>query len=102
MLQAVVNSPLSFFDSNPAGRIVNRFSLDVNAADDLLPAVVVDFVTCSVICLGAMLIVCVINPYVIIPVAPLLIVFYFTRRLFTSSSREIKRIEAMSRSPVQV
>ncbi len=37
MLLRVVQTPLSFFDSNPLGRIVNRFSSDVASADTSLP-----------------------------------------------------------------
>lgn len=37
MLSRVVHSPLSFFDSNPLGRILNRFSTDVAVADIPLP-----------------------------------------------------------------
>ena len=33
MLSRVVHAPLSFFDSNPLGRILNRFSTDVAVAN---------------------------------------------------------------------
>ena len=37
MLSRVVHAPLSFFDSNPLGRIINRFSTDVAVADIPIP-----------------------------------------------------------------
>ncbi|PNG64425.1 ABC transporter C family member 13, partial [Tetrabaena socialis] len=37
LLAAVLAAPLSFFDSVPHGRILNRFSSDVSAVDDSLP-----------------------------------------------------------------
>lgn len=37
MLSRVVHAPLSFFDSNPLGRIINRFSSDVATADLAIP-----------------------------------------------------------------
>ena len=30
-------SPIAFFDSNPSGRILNRFSSDIGHIDDMLP-----------------------------------------------------------------
>ena len=38
MLDCILRSPMSFFDSTPLGRIVNRFSKDINAIDDLIPS----------------------------------------------------------------
>ena len=48
MLRAVLYSPVGFFDSNPSGRILNRFSSDTGQVDDLLPPAFYDFVALSV------------------------------------------------------
>lgn len=37
MLAAVVRSPMSFFDTTPLGRIVNRFSKDIYNVDETIP-----------------------------------------------------------------
>ena len=37
MLNSVVGTRIRFFDLNPIGRIMNRFSMDIGALDDLLP-----------------------------------------------------------------
>ncbi|CAI5495595.1 unnamed protein product, partial [Closterium sp. Naga37s-1] len=37
LLAAVVRAPLAFFDTNPSGRILNRFSSDLYTVDDSLP-----------------------------------------------------------------
>lgn len=39
MSARVLRAPLAFFHTNPAGRVLNRFSKDQGAADDLLPQV---------------------------------------------------------------
>ena len=37
MVVALLKAPVFFFDSNPVGRILNRFSKDVGCMDELLP-----------------------------------------------------------------
>ena len=37
MLKKISRAPLQFFDSNPSGRIINRFSKDTSIADSNLP-----------------------------------------------------------------
>ena len=39
MLDNVMRAPMSFFDTTPTGRIVNRFSRDVETTDSTLPMV---------------------------------------------------------------
>lgn len=36
MLGALVHAPMSFFDTTPTGRIMNRFSKDINTMDAVL------------------------------------------------------------------
>jgi ABC-type multidrug transport system fused ATPase/permease subunit len=37
MLSHVLNNPLSFFDTTPTGRILNRFSKDIDTLDNTIP-----------------------------------------------------------------
>lgn len=37
MLGAVLRAPQAFFESNPSGRVLNRFSKDVDTIDSLIP-----------------------------------------------------------------
>ena len=59
MLKAVLRAPVLFFDTNPAGRILNRFSRDIGIVDELLPYAFLDAllnslfffrVACSSVC----------------------------------------------------
>ena len=37
LLDRVLRLPVSFFDTNPSGRIINRFSRDTEIMDSVLP-----------------------------------------------------------------
>lgn len=37
MVEAILRAPVVFFDSNPVGRVLNRFSKDIACVDELLP-----------------------------------------------------------------
>ena len=100
MLRAVVRAPVLFFDSNPIGRILNRFSKDVGAIDDLMPMTFYDFVQCLLMVLSAVLVVCSSVPWIFLAVLPLFLYFVKLRNYYLKTSREVKRLEAISRSPV--
>lgn len=46
MLRNVLHSPNSFFDVTPLGRVLNRFSKDVDVLDNVLPMVLRGWCTC--------------------------------------------------------
>lgn len=46
MLEALMRAPLSFFEVTPIGRILSRFSKDVDVLDSSLPFYIIDGVYC--------------------------------------------------------
>ncbi|XP_067669590.1 ATP-binding cassette sub-family C member 4-like isoform X2 [Haliotis asinina] len=100
MFSKILRAPISFFDNNPVGRILNRFSKDVGHMDDLLPITFFDFVQCFLLIVGIIIVAGIINPWVFIPTVPLCILFIFIRRYYLRSSRSVKRLEGTTRSPV--
>lgn len=100
MLSHVLGSPLSFFHTNPTGRILNRFTRDQGIGDEVLPQVTWDAVQSVTAVSGALLLLAVVIPVILPIFVPLLIVFVIIRRRYLYSSREIKRYEATTRSPV--
>ena len=100
MFRALVRLPMFFFDTNPTGRILNRFSKDVGQMDELLPWIFFDCVQQILICVGSIVMVCIFNPWVLLAAAPILAFFIYMRNYFIASGREVKRLEAQNRSPL--
>ncbi|XP_063809091.1 ATP-binding cassette sub-family C member 4 [Pseudophryne corroboree] len=100
MFQSLLRAPVLFFDRNPIGRILNRFSKDIGHIDDLLPFTFLDFLQVFLQILGVIAVAVAVIPWILIPLLPLVIIFYFLRRYFLETSRDIKRLESTTRSPV--
>ncbi|XP_031556820.1 multidrug resistance-associated protein 4-like [Actinia tenebrosa] len=100
MTLAVIKSPVLFFDTNPAGRIMNRFSKDIGAMDDLLP---IQFLYSVPMCLNiviVMLLPLVGSLWIAVAVIPMAMLLFLIAAYYLKSSRELKRIEAIRCSPV--
>lgn len=100
MLLAVLKAPVFFFDTNPSGRILNRFSRDIGIMDELLPDVLVDSTQLILFCVGSVVLLSVLNPWVLVGVTPLIAVFILIGYYYMKTSRELKRLEALNRSSV--
>ncbi|KAM7238072.1 hypothetical protein CapIbe_011030 [Capra ibex] len=100
MLESVLRAPVLFFHRNPVGRILNRFSKDVGHMDDLLPLIFLDFIQTFLLMIGVVGVMVAAVPWIAIPVIPLGIISFFLRRYFLETSRDVKRLECTTRSPV--
>lgn len=100
MTTAVLRAKIEFFDTNPSGRILNRFSADVGSNDDLLPPTLFDFLMCAFLVSGAMISAFTALPIVLLVFPPLVWYFIKIRKMFVTSSRELKRLEGLARSPI--
>ncbi|XP_053272848.1 ATP-binding cassette sub-family C member 4 [Pleuronectes platessa] len=100
MFKSILRAPVRFFDTNPIGRVLNRFTKDMGQLDSNMPWTFVDFTQVFLQILGVIGVAVAVLPWILIPVVPLLIVFLYLRRYFLQTSRDIKRLEATTRSPV--
>mmetsp|Transcript_3479 Transcript_3479/g.3041 ORF Transcript_3479/g.3041 Transcript_3479/m.3041 type:complete len:88 (+) Transcript_3479:592-855(+) len=67
MLSSIVRAPVSFFDKNPVGRILNRFSNDIGVLDRQLNQVVLEFSESFLYIFSLMVVASVLNPLNVIP-----------------------------------
>ncbi|GAM21060.1 hypothetical protein SAMD00019534_042350, partial [Acytostelium subglobosum LB1] len=100
MMHSVFNSPTTFFDSNPSGRILNRFSKDIGDLDYALLESINDVVSCGTSFLIALALMAYLTPYILIPVCLLSLYYYQIQKFYRHSSRELKRMDSISRSPI--
>ncbi|XP_075419651.1 ATP-binding cassette sub-family C member 4 [Tenrec ecaudatus] len=100
MFESILKAPVLFFDRNPIGRILNRFSKDIGHMDDLLPLTVLDFIQTFLQVVGVVGVAVAVIPWVAVPLIPLAIIFFILRRYFLETSRDVKRLESTTRSPV--
>jgi ABC-type multidrug transport system fused ATPase/permease subunit len=99
-LSGVLHAPLAFFDGNPQGRILNRFSRDMDGVDRHLPWAVSN-TTRALANVGAtLLVVLTLFPVLLFAVVPAALLFFHIQATYRASAREIKRMDARARSPV--
>ena len=100
MVLAILQAPVLFFDSNPVGRIMNRFSKDVGYMDEVLPKTFLIAIQSALLMLTVVLVPTVTNPWLLFVVIPITVVVVFISRYYLKTSRELKRLESICRSPV--
>ena len=100
MFKGVLYTSLRFYESNPVGRVLNRFSKDQQVIDELLPMTFFDTIQSLIMVLGSIVIIGMGNPWVLLILIPLIPIFIWLRRYYLRTSRAIKRIESVTRSPV--
>ncbi|KAI9034703.1 P-loop containing nucleoside triphosphate hydrolase protein [Hyaloraphidium curvatum] len=99
-LGRVLHAPSSFFDQTPVGRIMNRFSKDVDAADNTLPETWRMFFTTFSTAFSTLILISIVQPIFIGVMVPMMVAYYFAQSFYRSTARELKRLDSISRSPL--
>ena len=100
MLRRLVHTPVRFFDVNPSGRVLNRFSKDVGFMDEQLPMAFYEF-WFHVSNISAIVVATCINQvYLLIPFAILFVSMLTLRFYYLRTCSQVKRIESIARSPL--
>lgn len=100
MAQSVLRAPMSFFDTTPIGRILNRFSDDISTLDQQVLWILMMFFETSLETLTRLVIVIYNLPFMIVIIGVLLYLYNYFRNRFIPASRELKRLKSALRSPV--
>ncbi|KAK7867419.1 hypothetical protein R5R35_003843 [Gryllus longicercus] len=100
MFSSVIKAKVSFFDSNPAGRILNRFTKDMGNTDEVLPRTILTSLQIIMQMIGSIVLTMTSNLYLPIPVVIMGIIFFCSTNVYLRTSKNLKRIEGMTKSPV--
>lgn len=100
LLFNVMRSKLRFFDSTPIGRIMNRFSKDMEGVDQDLSLMAFYVVRCSLGALSTTILIAIITPGFLIFAVFIVALYYVIGIFYLSASREIKRLDSISKSPI--
>lgn len=100
-LQSVLEAKVpTFYDVTPMGQVINRFAQDLHNVDSILPDFFLQYLQHGFFVISAIIISCVSSPWIVLAYTPIVVLFVLLKRYFEKSSREIKRLEGVSRSPV--
>lgn len=100
LILKVARLPMSFFDSQPAGRLLNRFTRDTESMDSEVAATLAMALSCIVSVLFSLIIVTAVTRVVIIAIVILGVVYFRVQRRYVTTTREIKRLDALGLSPI--
>ena len=96
----LLHTPVLFFDTNPAGRILNRLSKDVGLVDEMLPKALLATIQYLLVMLSGLLVPSITSFWIIFALVPVIVIFVLLSWYYLKSSRELQRLESIYRSPV--
>ncbi|KAH3668586.1 hypothetical protein OGAPHI_002340 [Ogataea philodendri] len=100
LLDKVLHAKLRFFDQTPIGRIMNRFSKDVEGVDQDLPDAWYSSINCLLSTATILAMVCVVTPIFMIFAIVLLALYGMVGSLYLNLSRDLKRFNSITKSPI--
>ena len=100
MCKRIVHARVLFFDSNPIGRILTRFSKDVAVLDLIVPQFVVMITFGSFRAISVTISLCIVNYWLCIPLVIVLIYFVYVYKRLSPAMVEAQRIDQIVRGPI--
>ncbi|KAK6147863.1 hypothetical protein DH2020_018775 [Rehmannia glutinosa] len=100
LLGNLTDAPVSFFDQTPSGRILNRFSSDLYTIDDSLPFILNILLANFVGLLGITIVLSFVQVMFLLLLIPFWFMYSKLQFYYRSTSRELRRLDSVSRSPI--
>ncbi|CCF59911.1 hypothetical protein KAFR_0I01300 [Kazachstania africana CBS 2517] len=100
MAKAIIRSPVQFFETTPIGRVINRFSSDIDSVDVNLQNVFSIFFRSILDYILTVILVSVAMPWFLLFNALIMIIYFYYEKLYIVQSRELKRLTSIAYSPI--
>ena len=100
LLHGVMRAKFKFFDSTPLGQLLNRFSKDIQSVDQEVAPVAIGMVHSLASVVTIVILITVITPGFLIAGFFISCMYFATGFFYIHSSRDLKRIESVQRSPL--
>ncbi len=100
LLKSIIMAPMAFFDTTPVGRLIARFTKDIETIDTALPSTFGMLWMCIFFIVGTLGAIIFAVPYFALVMVPIMIVYWNIMLYFRNVSREVKRFDAITRSPI--
>jgi ABC-type multidrug transport system fused ATPase/permease subunit len=99
MLRSVLHAPVRFFDSTPVGRILQRFSRDIESVDVYLQWSFSAAVNCALQVVVSIFLILALMPLMVFVIVPVMLLYYRVQKDYRRPAREAKRFDSIGRSP---
>ncbi|NWW67276.1 MRP6 protein, partial [Ifrita kowaldi] len=100
LLSSVMRSPMLFFEQTPIGHLLNRFSRDMDAVDSVIPDKLKSVLGFLFNLLEIYLVIVVATPWAAMAIVPLTVLYAAFQHFYVTTSCQLRRMEAASRSPI--
>ena len=100
MARSLLATASLFFDQNPLGKILTRFSKDIATADTVLPVILTYFMEAWARVLSVLVVVCIIEPWLLLAVIFLFLLAHIIRHRLLSVQCQVMSLELQSRAPI--
>jgi ABC-type multidrug transport system fused ATPase/permease subunit len=100
MLQSVLIAPVSYFETTPLGRILNRFTYDVEVIDvTLTESMSILMIAAGWFTTGVVVMVSIV-PYVALALLPVTTIYWMLLLKYRRCGTDLQRLDAVARSPI--
>ncbi|KAJ3094988.1 hypothetical protein HDU97_007369, partial [Phlyctochytrium planicorne] len=100
LISRILGAPLRFFETVPLGRILNRATSDISSIDLEVMESYYDFFALTMDILTIVAVISVITPAFVLIFIPFMIIYYNIAVDYLASSREFKRFDSVTKSPI--
>ncbi|KAM4045857.1 ATP-binding cassette sub-family C member 2-like [Anomaloglossus baeobatrachus] len=100
MLDNILHLPLQFFETTPMGQVLNRFTKDIYVIDERFHYYLRTWLNCMLDVLGTILVIVFATPLFSVAIVPIGFLYLLIQRYYIASSRQIRRLDGASRSPI--